>query len=188
MSKERVFLRYSTLAAVVLFCLVWLPATFARAEIPKDELVIATPSEIETLDPAQHMSNGSKKGENLVYNGLIGYKAESAEIVPDLAESWTMSPDGLTVTFKLRKGVKFHDGTPFTAEAVKFSWDRMLKADLSAAGKYKTYADFNSVKVIDDYTVSFIPTAPRSQHDALVCRRAEVLHRQSHLCAGPCHG
>lgn len=146
-----------TAAAV---CLAILPASFAGAEIPKNELVIATPSEIETMDPAQHMSNGSKKGENFVYNNLIGYKAETAEIVPELAESWTLSPDGGVLTFKLRKGVKFHDGTPFTAEAVKFSWDRMLKADLSGAGKYKTYADLNSVKVVDDYTVTFTTTAP----------------------------
>jgi peptide/nickel transport system substrate-binding protein len=140
-------------------CFTCIPFSFARAEIPKNELVIATPSEIETLDPAQHMSNGSKKGENLVYNGLIGYKGETAEIGPDLAESWTFGPDN-SVTFKLRKGIKFHDGTPFTAEAVKFCWDRMLKADLSAAGKYKTYADLNSVKIVDDYTVTFTPTVP----------------------------
>ena len=148
---------FLTAAAV---CLVCLSAPFASAEIPKNELVIATPSEIETMDPAQHMSNGSKKGENFAYNNLIGYKAETAEIVPELAESWTISPDGGVVTFKLRKGVKFHDGTPFNAEAVKFSWDRMLKADLSAAGKYKTYADLNSVKVVDDYTVTFTATNP----------------------------
>ena len=152
-------MRYSALLIAVC-CLAWLQAPFAKAEIPKNELVIATPSEIEALDPAQHMSNGAKKGENIVYNGLIGYKAESAEIVPDLAESWTISPDGMLVTFKLRKGVKFHDGTPFNADAVKFCWDRMLKADLSAAGKYKTYANLDSVKVIDDYTVTFAPTAP----------------------------
>lgn len=158
--RKNGFVWYVALIIMVAVGAAWWPAASARAEIPKNELVIATPSEIETLDPAQHMSNGSKKGENLVYNGLIGYKAETAEIVPDLAESWTISPDGGVVTFKLRKGVKFHDGTPFTAEAVKFSWDRMLKADLSGAGKYKTYADLNSVKVVDDHTVVFAATAP----------------------------
>ena len=64
------------------------------------------------------------------------------------------------IVFKLRKGVKFHDGTPFNAEAVKFNWDRMLKADLSGAGKYKTYADLNSVEPIDDYTLRFKQTTP----------------------------
>jgi peptide/nickel transport system substrate-binding protein len=158
MRREKPLWKYFFVMTAAL-CLAWLPVFSARAEIPKNELVIATPSEIETLDPAQHMSNGSKKGENLVYNGLIGYNSEGAEIAPDLAESWTFGTDN-SVTFKLRKGVKFHDGTPFTAEAVKFCWDRMLKADLSAAGKYKTYADFNSVKVVDDYTLTFTPIEP----------------------------
>jgi peptide/nickel transport system substrate-binding protein len=130
------------------------------AQIPLNELVIGSPSVIETMDPAQHMSSGSKKGENLVYNNLVAYERESSKIVPELAESWTITPDGKEIVFKLRKGVKFHDGTPFNAEAVKFNWDRMLKADLSAAGKYKTYADLNSVEPIDDYTLRFKQTTP----------------------------
>jgi peptide/nickel transport system substrate-binding protein len=130
------------------------------AQIPSNELVIGSPSVIETIDPAQHMSSGSKKGENLVYNNLVAYERESSKIVPELAESWTITPDGKEIVFKLRKGVKFHDGTPFNAEAVKFNWDRMLKADLSAAGKYKTYADLNSVEPIDDYTLRFKQTTP----------------------------
>jgi peptide/nickel transport system substrate-binding protein len=132
----------------------------AGAATPENELVIGSPSVIETFDPAQHMSSGSKKGENLVYNNLVGYERESAKIGPELAESWTISPDGKEIVFKLRKGVKFHDGTPFNAEAVKFNWDRMLQADLSAAGKYKTYADLNSVEVVDDQTVRFKQTNP----------------------------
>ena len=54
-----------------------------------------------------------------VYEGLLKYKPDSTEVAPSLAESWEVSPDGLTYTFKLRTGVKFHDGTPFNAEAVK---------------------------------------------------------------------
>jgi peptide/nickel transport system substrate-binding protein len=146
----------------MLITLVAFPACYeqASAQVPLNELVIGSPSVIETMDPAQHMSSGSKKGENLVYNNLVGYERESSKIVPELAESWTITPDGKEIVFKLRKGVKFHDGTPFNAEAVKFNWDRMLKADLSAAGKYKTYADLNSVEPIDDYTLKFKQTTP----------------------------
>lgn len=71
---------------------------------------------------------------------------------PALAESWTVSPDGKTYTFALRKGVKFHDGTPFNAEAVKFNLDRvanpenkLLAIDLLGA--------YEATEVVDDYTV-----------------------------------
>jgi peptide/nickel transport system substrate-binding protein len=69
-----------------------------------------------------------------VYEGLLRYKPDSTEVAPSLAESWEVSPDGLTYTFKLRSGVKFHDGTPFDAEAVKTSFQRRL--DVGAAPSY----------------------------------------------------
>ncbi|HYB21582.1 MAG TPA: ABC transporter substrate-binding protein, partial [Thermodesulfobacteriota bacterium] len=139
---------------------VFLLSGWGAAKTPDNELVIGSPSAIETMDPAQHMSVGSFKGENFVFNNIVAYSKESAKVVPELAESWTMSSDGKVITFKLRKGVKFHDGTPFNAAAVKFNWDRMLKVNLSPAGKYKTYADENSIEVVDENTVRFKQTTP----------------------------
>jgi peptide/nickel transport system substrate-binding protein len=69
-----------------------------------------------------------------VYEGLLKYKRDSTEFAPSLAESWEVSPDGLTYTFKLRTGVKFQDGTPFDAQAVKTSFQRRL--DVGAAPAY----------------------------------------------------
>jgi peptide/nickel transport system substrate-binding protein len=69
-----------------------------------------------------------------VYEGLLKYRPDSTEVIPSLAESWEVSPDGLTYTFKLRSGVKFHDGTPFDAQAVKTSFQRRL--DVGAAPSY----------------------------------------------------
>jgi len=69
-----------------------------------------------------------------VYEGLLKYKPDSTEFAPSLAESWEVSPDGLTYTFKLRSGVKFQDGTPFDAQAVKTSFQRRL--DVGAAPAY----------------------------------------------------
>src|SRR5262249_16120684 len=51
---------------------------------------------------------------------------EFPKIVPDLAESWTVAPDGMTYTFKIRSGVKFHDGSPLTSEDIKASYDRII--------------------------------------------------------------
>lgn len=85
------------------------------------------------------------------YEGLVQYKTNTAtaEIAPRLAESWTISPDKTTYTFKLRKGVKFHDGTDFTSAAVKASFDRRNAVKGGAA--YMT-AGITSVDTSDPYT------------------------------------
>jgi peptide/nickel transport system substrate-binding protein len=69
-----------------------------------------------------------------VYEGLLKYKPDSTEVIPSLAEKWEVSSDGLTYTFHLRSGVKFHDGTPFNAQAMKTSFQRRL--DVGAAPAY----------------------------------------------------
>jgi len=68
-----------------------------------------------------------------VYSGLIQYDPDDpSKIVPDLAERWTVSPEGRTYTFHLRKGVKWHDGQPFSAADVKASFDRILNPDFKS--------------------------------------------------------
>ena len=64
-----------------------------------------------------------------LYDGLVRYRSGTLEVEPGLAESWTISDDGKVYTFSLRQGIKFHDGSPFNAEAVKFNFDRMLVKD-----------------------------------------------------------
>ena len=79
------------------------------------------------LDPAYETDGNSFQVCDNIYEALVAYKDESTELEPGLAESWTISSDAKTYTFKLRKGVKFHDGTPFNADAVVFSIGRMMK-------------------------------------------------------------
>ena len=79
------------------------------------------------LDPAYETDGNSFMICDNIYEALVFYKDESTALEPGLAESWDISPDGLTYTFHLRKGVKFHDGTPFNADAVVFSIGRMMK-------------------------------------------------------------
>ena len=62
-----------------------------------------------------------------IYDGLIRYKPGTVEVEPGLAKSWDISSDGLTYTFHLRNGVKFHDGTPFNAQRMIQTLDRQLK-------------------------------------------------------------
>ena len=77
-----------------------------------------------TLDPAQIEDGESAKVCDMIYDTLVQYKAASTDLEPALAESWTRSPDGLTWIFHLRQGIQFHDGTPFNADAVIFSFTR----------------------------------------------------------------
>lgn len=116
--------------------------------------VFVTPQEPSTLDPAA-VYDGSDRVTRQVYESLLQYKGSTGDVEPCLAESFTVSPDGKTYTFKLRKDVKFHDGTAFNAEAVKFSFDRMLKLGKGLAWAFKMVLDENSVTVIDEFTVQF---------------------------------
>src|SRR3984893_9797235 len=113
--------RTAALAAALAFA----GGATAQAPTPKNVLVIGHVAELQTLDPAQSVTISDFRILANMYEGLLHYKDGSLEVEPGLATSWTVSPDGKTYTFKLREGVKFHDGTPFNAEAVKFNLDRI---------------------------------------------------------------
>ena len=122
---------------------------------PQDNLIIGSAIEPTGLDPAYVSDLDSATLTYNIYESLLRNKPDSYEIEPCLAESWTISDDGKTYTFKLRQGVKFHDGTPFNAEAVKFNIDRQLPPKQTPQMAYAqlTLTDIESVKVIDEYTV-----------------------------------
>ncbi|HVO41195.1 MAG TPA: ABC transporter substrate-binding protein, partial [Aggregatilineales bacterium] len=77
------------------------------------------------FDP--HINQSSELGIVLrsVYDTLVYRDPDTKQIVPGLAESWEISPDGLTYTFHLRSGVRFQDGTPFNADAIAYNFDRI---------------------------------------------------------------
>ena len=91
-----------------------------------------------------------------IYEGLMGFKKDNTEVVPLLATSYDVSEDGLTYTFKLRQGVKFHDEHPFNAQAVKFNIDRQMPENAVAKMSYASlvFGDVASSEVIDDYTIA----------------------------------
>ncbi len=108
-------------------------------------------SDPPTADPAFGATvSGGIEIEWNVYDTLIRYEGETDKLIPGLAESWEASPDGKSYTFKLREGVKFHNGDDFTAEDVEFVWQRALAADATPA----LYWDpVESMEIIDDYTI-----------------------------------
>jgi peptide/nickel transport system substrate-binding protein len=97
-----------------------------------------------------------------VYSGLIHWDPDDpTKIAPDLAERWTVSPDGRTYTFFLRRGVKWHDGQPFSAADVKASFDRILRPDFKSpkcGARLKPLVA--SVEAVDAHTVQFTLKAP----------------------------
>jgi peptide/nickel transport system substrate-binding protein len=90
-----------------------------------------------------------------VYESLLDRDKKTLEVVPKLAESYTISGDHLEYTFKLRRDVKFHDGTPMTARDVQFCFERIKDPKVDAAHLRNYHRDVESIEVIDDYTVRF---------------------------------
>lgn len=89
----------------------------------------------------------------IIFSGLMKYDAKGKPIV-DLAESYTYDEGSLTYTFKLRKGVKWHDGEPFTAQDVVFTYDKLTKDTTLSASVLSNYKDIASVTAVDDNTVA----------------------------------
>ena len=130
-------------------------AEAALSRKPQDNIFYATSTDPLGLDPALVDDNDSGKIIGNIYESLLRFKNSNTEVEPQLAESYEISPDGLSYTFKLRQGVKFHDGTPFNAEAVKFNIDRQMPENLVPKMSYAglVYGDVKSTEVIDEYTV-----------------------------------
>ncbi|MCG8686353.1 MAG: ABC transporter substrate-binding protein [Desulfobacterales bacterium] len=123
----------------------------------RGELKIARWDDINTFDPGW-MTSGDRELTIMkcLYNGLVKYKEGSWEIVPDLAESWDTAEDGKSVTFHLRKGVKFHKGYgEMTAEDVKFSFERIIDPESSSSEK-GNWGQLDRVEIIDTYTVKLV--------------------------------
>src|SRR2546426_10393223 len=103
-------------------------------------IVSAQNNEATGLDPQLVPSFSRSRRSPLTYSQLVRFD-ETMTVQPELAESWTLSEDKLTWTFKLHQGVKFHDGQELTSADVKFTFDRLLeksaggKADFTAVGK-----------------------------------------------------
>jgi peptide/nickel transport system substrate-binding protein len=130
-----------------------------NGEISRDRtLVIADPGGYTSFDPHVTYDGPSAQTTRAVYEGLVAYKGTTTDqFEAKLAETWESSTDKLTWTFHLRKGVKFHDGTPFNAEAVKFSFDRLLSVNKGPAWMF---ASIKEVKVVDEYTAQIILKEP----------------------------
>jgi peptide/nickel transport system substrate-binding protein len=103
-------------------------------------------NDLTTLDPQVGYDWQNWSVIKSIFDGLMDYKPGTTELVPDLAESYTVSDDGLTYTFKLRKGVKFHNGREMTSADVKYSFERAVNPKTQCPGA----SYFSAIKGYDD--------------------------------------
>ncbi|MGH8697592.1 MAG: ABC transporter substrate-binding protein, partial [Burkholderiales bacterium] len=141
-------------------------AVAAPAQTPKSggELIFPVPSEPPSYDGHREETFGLIHPLAPFYNTLLRVDPNDpggTKPTPSLAESWTVSPDSLTYTFKLRQGVKFHDGSEMTSRDVKASYDKIVSPPAGVGSSRKgQYANVAAVEAPDAYTVRFRLKAP----------------------------
>ncbi|MFP3388225.1 ABC transporter substrate-binding protein [Brevibacillus sp. SIMBA_040] len=113
---------------------------------------IAIPEEPDTLDVQQSAMSMTDKISRFFGSNLVTMDPDTKELKPSLAENYTVSEDGQSITFKLRSGITFHDGTPLNAMAYKDTFDRLLDPKTMAKGIAQQLNVIESVSVTDDQT------------------------------------
>jgi len=121
------------------------------APAAKKELKYGLTLVVSGIDPHIHASSELGIPLTSVYDTLV-YMTNDYKFVPGLAESWEVSTDATTYTFKLKKGVKFHDGTPFNAQAVKDNLDRIVNPDTKSGKAVTMLVSYKATEVVDEYT------------------------------------
>jgi len=160
-----------------------IPALAALSLIPlaasAKTLAYCSEGSPENFTPALNTTGTSFDAARPVFDKLTQFQRGATQVEPGLAESWTLSPDGKTLTFKLRRGVKFHAGVngfkpmrDFNADDVLFSFERQWKADHPYAkvsgGKYDYFNDMDmprlleAIEKVDDYTLRMTLKEPNS--------------------------
>ena len=159
---------FRLLAAAIAAAAVATPAFAAK------DVVFAVASTFTTTDPYDANDTLSQAMAKSFYEGLYGFDKDM-KMVPVLAESYEVSKDGLVYTIKLRKGVKFHDGTDFKADAVKVNLDRVTNPE----NKLKRYGLYNNniakTEVVDDYTARITLKAAFSPFIAQLAHPSTVM-------------
>ena len=184
--KEHTFSRrwLGWCAVVLLVGANWVMPSMAQAQARKDNLTLGMILEPTSLDPT--MAPAAAIGEVVHYNILEGLTKINVDgsITPLLAESWKMDADGKAFTFKLRKGVKFSDGSDLDASAVKFSFER-AKGEKSTNKAKSVFTNISHIATPDAHTVVIVLNNPDGNFlFRLGENTAVILHPNSAANAG----
>ncbi len=167
---RRVFFLVTITAALLLAA----PILVSADDIKQGGTMVVTyKDDVVTLDPAIGYDWQNWSIIKSIFSGLMDYAPGTTNLVPDLAESYELSPDGLVYTFKLRKGVKFHNGRELKADDIKYSIERAVNPKTQSPGQgfftmikgfdemtAKKADSLSGIKVVDDYTVQFELSRP----------------------------
>ena len=126
----------------------------------KKILVTAQRQAVPTMDPSIKYNASIRTMQAAMYDGLLKYVGTPPRVEPWLAQKYDTSADGLTYTFHLVKGAKFHNGDAVDAEAVRWSFERTLKLGKGPAWMLKDFLRAENIKVVDAHTVSFTLDRP----------------------------
>jgi len=149
------------------------PAPTATGQVRGGTIRIGMDADMTTMDPHRSTAAVDRQVYNNLYGKLVDIDAKFG-IVPQLAQSWEIRNGGLTYVFRLRKGVKFHDGTAFNADIVKWNFDRMRDPAL-ASPRRSEIAPVKEVKVVDAATVEVTLTTPFSPFLSVLTDRAGMM-------------
>src|SRR5437762_5933381 len=152
----------------VVLALIMLEAIPLAPATAQTRFVFANESPYDTLDPHAAFDVGRVAVRLNLYDGLYRWLDNPPKLEPWLAESHTVSPDGLTYTFTLRRGAKFHDGAEITAEDLRHSAERILALKKGAAALLATMLAPGATKALDRHTVQFTLTKPAAIFLAVV--------------------
>jgi ABC-type transport system substrate-binding protein len=167
-------MRIPTLGTALLATVLVTGTAVAQEAKHGGRMVLTYKDDISTLDPAIGYDWQNPSMMQAIFDGLMDYRPGTFELVPDLAESFTVSDAGRTYTFKLRHGVKFHNGREMTAEDVRYSFERILNpaTQSPAQGYFNVIAGsdefaakgghISGIATPDPYTVSITLKQPKA--------------------------
>jgi len=152
----------------LVLALVMLAAMPSAPATAQTRFVFANESPYDTMDPHAAFDVGRVAVRLNLYDGLYRWLDNPPKLEPWLAESHTVSPDGLTYTFKLRRAARFHDGAEITAEDVRYSIERILALKKGAAALLGTMVAPGTTRALDRHTVQFTLIKPAAIFLAVV--------------------
>ncbi len=133
-----------------------------------DTINFAINTDAQSLDPQVQNDTTSEQICLMLYNTLLKFE-DDGSIGPNLAKEWSCSDDGLTWTFVLNEGVKFHNGKELTANDVVATFERAMNAEAGGLRTTEVIKMFTKVEAVDDYTVTITTDEPYGPMEALMC-------------------